>query len=178
MKKTVIIGGLIVVGLFVMLYVFNNLTTKTNTAYLFTDVLAGEFEISIASTGELIPERSVDIKGPEFAPGGDMRSMNIKIQDLIPEGTLVNEGDFVATLDRTELNNNLKDANERLTTFRTSLEMKLLDTAVIRSTKHLRFTDRQKLIWIKLRGYWNNVREATPEDWLKVKQIFIIKHTG
>ena len=56
--------------------------------------------------------------------------MMIKIQDLVPEGTIVQKGDFVATLDRTELNNNLKDANDFLTTLKTNLEMKLLDTAI------------------------------------------------
>ena len=76
-------------------------------------------------------ERSVDIKGPEFAQGRDIRATMIKIQDLIPEGTIVKEGDFVATLDRTELNNNLKDERERLTPFKTNFEMKLLDTAIV-----------------------------------------------
>ena len=44
--------------------------------------------------------------------GRDIRFFNIKIQDLIPEGTVVKEGDYIATLDRTDLNNSLKDAQE------------------------------------------------------------------
>jgi HlyD family secretion protein len=130
MKKSLIITGIIVVGTFILLFAFNKISSQKKTAYQYTEVLKGEFEISLTATGELIAEKSVDIKGPEFAPNGDIRSMNIKIQDLIPEGTLVKEGDFVATLDRTELNNNLKDAYEFLTTLRTNLEMKLLDTAI------------------------------------------------
>ena len=77
-----------------------------------------EFEIAVTATGELMPEKSIDIKGPEFAQGRDIRSTMIKIQDLVPEGTVVNEGDYIATLDRTELNNNLKDAREWLLNFR------------------------------------------------------------
>lgn len=130
MKKTFIITGIIVVGAFILLYVFNRLTTKASITYQFTEVQKGEFEIALTTTGELIPERTVDIKGPLFDANGDIRSMNIKIQDLIPEGTVVEKGDFVATLDRTELNNNLKDAYDFLTTLKTNLEMKLLDTAI------------------------------------------------
>jgi len=130
MKKTFIITGIIVVGAFILLYVFNRLTTKASITSQYTEVQKGEFEIALTTTGELIPERTVDIKGPLFDANGDIRSMNIKIQDLIPEGTVVEKGDFVATLDRTELNNNLKDAYDFLTTLKTNLEMKLLDTAI------------------------------------------------
>jgi HlyD family secretion protein len=131
MKKTFIITGIVVAAAFLLLYIFNKLTSKSGLIDEFTEVRKGEFEIAVTLTGELMAERSVDIKGPEFAQGRDIRSRNIKIQDLVPEGTIVKEGDFIATLDRTELNNNLKDELERLTTFKTNLEMKLLDTAVV-----------------------------------------------
>ena len=41
------------------------------------------------------------------------------------------EGDYIATLDRTDLNNSLKDAQDLLTTLQTALNVKLLDTAVV-----------------------------------------------
>jgi multidrug efflux pump subunit AcrA (membrane-fusion protein) len=131
MKKTFIITGIIVAATFALLFVFNKLTSKTDTSDLFTEVNNGEFEIAVTEAGELIAEKSVDIKGPEFAQGRDIRATNIRIQDLIPEGTIVNEGDYIATLDRTELNNYLKDAQEYLARLQTNLEMKLLDTAVV-----------------------------------------------
>jgi HlyD family secretion protein len=131
MKRTFIITGIVVVAAFIFLYVFNKFTTKNKTAEEFAVAKKGEFEIAITATGELMAERSVDIKGPEFTQGRDIRAMNIKIQDLVPEGTVVKEGDFIATLDKTDLVNSLKDERERLTTFRTNLDMKLLDTAVV-----------------------------------------------
>lgn len=131
MKKTFIITGIVVVTAFIVLYVFNKLTSRTDTSDLFTETNKGEFEIAVTATGELIAERSVEIKGPEFAEGRDIRSTNIRIQDLVPEGTMVKEGDFVATLDRTELNNNLKDAYVFLAQLQTNLEMKLLDTGIV-----------------------------------------------
>ena len=63
--------------------------------------------------------------------GRDIRFFSIKIQDLVPEGVVVKEGDYIATLDRTDLNNSLKDAQDLLTTLQTALNVKLLDTAVV-----------------------------------------------
>ena len=135
MKKTFVITGIIVVSAFIVLYVLNRVTSKKPQTDLYAEVQKGQFEISVSSAGELIAEKSVDIKGPEFAQGRDIRSSNIKIQDLITEGTLVKEGDYIATLDRTELNNNLKDALETLTKLQTALEVKLLDTAVVHNDR-------------------------------------------
>ena len=131
MKKTLITTGIIAVVAFIILFALTRIGSKKNRIELYTEVKKGQFEISVTSAGELIAEKSVDIKGPEIAMGRDIRFMNIKIQDLIPEGTLVKEGDYVATLDRTDLNNNLKDSQESLTTLKTNLEVKLLDTAVV-----------------------------------------------
>ena len=59
-----------------------------------------------------------------------MHAMELKIQDIVPEGTIVNEGDYIAQLDRTSYSNTLKDALENLTKLQTTVEMKILDTAV------------------------------------------------
>jgi len=130
MKKTIKITGTIFAAFFV-LYLFNRMTSRNDAVDFFAEAQKGEFEISLSSAGELLAEKSVDIMGPELAQGRDIRSTNIKIVDLIPEGTLVKEGDFVATLDRTELNNSLKDARESLAERLVSLDMKLLDTAIV-----------------------------------------------
>ncbi len=130
MKRTIIITGIVIIAAFIFLFVFNKLTTKSLSEAQFTEVLSGEFELALTSAGEIVPERSLDIKGPEFRGDMDIRRVMIKIQDIVPEGTEVSEGDFVATLDRTEVNNALKDEQDRLKQFQTNLEMKLLDSAV------------------------------------------------
>lgn len=131
MKKKFIVTGLVVVLASVILYALSTITSRRNTVETYIEVQKGTFEINVSSAGELLAERSMDIKGPEIAMGRDIRFFNIKIQDLIPEGTVVREGDYVATLDRTDLNNNLKDAQTSLNTLQTALDMKLLDTAVV-----------------------------------------------
>ena len=104
-----------------------------------------QFDIIVTTTGELQAKNSTDIFGPEFTQSRNIRAMDIKITDLVPEGTEVKKGDYVATLDRTTFDNNLKDELERLITFETNLEMKILDTAVTLSNlrdniKNLRFS--------------------------------------
>ena len=131
MKKTLYTTIIFIAAAFILLFALNRIGPKRTTNEFYTKVQKGKFEISIISAGELLAEKSVDIKGPEIAMGRDIRFFNIKIQDLIPEGTLVKEGDYIATLDRTDLNNSLKDAQDLLTTRQTNLDMKLLDSAVV-----------------------------------------------
>jgi multidrug efflux pump subunit AcrA (membrane-fusion protein) len=130
MKKSVITISVIIATV-IALVSFNNLTSKKDNLILFAEAQKGDFEISISSPGELMAESSIDIKAPEIAQSRDIHATNIKIQDLVAEGTVVNKGDYIATLDRTEFENNLKTERERLATFRINVEMKTLDTAVI-----------------------------------------------
>lgn len=130
MKRTIVATGIIAVITIIALIVFNKLTSKTETSGIFTEANFGNFEITVSATGELAAEKSMDILGPEFYGGRDVRSADIKITDLVPEGTVVEKGDYVGSLDRTELENILKDTRERLTTLQANLEMALLDTSI------------------------------------------------
>lgn len=62
--------------------------------------------------------------------GTDMRVQEFKIQDMVPEGTIVKKGDYVAQIDRSSYENSLKDALTALTTYQANVEMKILDTAM------------------------------------------------
>ena len=46
-----------------------------------------------------------------------MHIMDLKIQDIVPEGTLVKEGDYIAQLDRSSYSNTLKDELEQINDF-------------------------------------------------------------
>jgi len=144
MKRTILITVAVVVTALLALFVFNRLASRKESEDLFAEAIKGDFEIAIAASGEIIPENSIDIKAPEVSRGRDFRANELKIQDLVPEGTEVKEGDYIATIDRTQYDNMLKDERERLSTYRNNLEMKKLDTAVtltalrnsIRNQKH------------------------------------------
>jgi HlyD family secretion protein len=130
MKRTLIIAGIIVVIAVIAMIFINKATAKKDISTLYAIAEKGQFEILVTTTGELQAEFSTDIKGPEMTQSRNIRSMDIKIQDLIPEGTEVKEGDFVATLDKTTFDNTLKDELERLETMNTNYQMLLLDSAV------------------------------------------------
>ncbi len=104
------------------------------------EVKEGVFKISVTSSGELMAEKSIDLRGPMLPGNGRrmrhgrgrrIRARNIKILDIVPEGTLVRAGDYIAQLDRTSYENIVKDELETLATLKTDLRMKMLDTAVI-----------------------------------------------
>jgi hypothetical protein len=125
---------------------------------VFAEAKRGTFEITVTAAGELMAEKSVDIMGPvigrqnnQFGGGGfqgggprgfmgggggmghgsDMRVSELKILDIVPEGTIVKQDDYVARLDRTTYDNTLRDAYQTLATERSNLEMAVLDTAVV-----------------------------------------------
>jgi HlyD family secretion protein len=158
MKRTIIITGIIVVVAIIILIVFSKATSKKEVANLYVQAKRGQFDIVVTTTGELQAENSTDIRGPEFSQLRNIRGMDIKIQDLVPEGTEVKTGEFIATLDRTAFDNTLKDELDKLTTYETNLEMKILDTAVTLSglrdnIKNLRFTVEEAEITLQQSKY-------------------------
>ena len=130
MKRTIIITGIVVVVAIIVLIVIGRASSKKEISNLYAESKIGQFDIVVTTTGELQAKNSTDIRGPEFTQSRNIRATDIKITDIVPEGTEVQPGDYVATLDRTTFENSLKDELERLVTFETNLEMKILDTAV------------------------------------------------
>lgn len=158
MKKTIIISGSVVVLIIIAVIIVGRIRSKTAIANLYAEAKKGSFDIIVTTTGELQAKNSTDISGPNFSQSRNIRAMDIKITDLVPEGTEVKQGDYVATLDRTSFDNSLKDELERLTTFETNLEMKILDTAVTLSNlrdniKNLRFTVEEAQITLQQSKY-------------------------
>ncbi len=88
----------------------------------------GDFVISVYTSGELEAKSSENISGPS-----GLRTVglwNVQISELIPEGTIVEQGDWVATLDRTEISNRLKDLETELEKLQTMHTQTRLDTTM------------------------------------------------
>jgi HlyD family secretion protein len=180
MKKALIILGVVLAV--TALIAFNKMTSKSNKSITYIEVKKGKFEITVSAAGELIAEKSVDIRGPEIGvsndrgpgrggpgggPGGgrgmqgrgtDMHAMDLKIQDIVPEGTIVKEGDYIAQIDRTSYDNTLKDEVDNLTTMETNLKMMILDTAVTLTSlrddiKNQRFVVEEAKITLDMSKY-------------------------
>lgn len=158
MKRTLIISGIIVVAAIIVLIIIGKVTKKKEVTNLYAQSKKGVFEIVVSTTGELQAENSTDIIGPDFTVSRNIRAMDIKITDIVPEGTEVKAGDYVATLDRTSFDNSLKDENEKLNTYQTNVEVKMLDTAVTLSElrdniKNLRYSVEEAALTVQESKY-------------------------
>ncbi len=131
MKRTIIITAIVVAVAIIAMIVISKLSGKEDLGTLITEVQQGDFEIVVTTTGELQAEVSTDIKGPEGLASRNMRFGGIKIQDLVPEGTEVKAGEYVATLDRSSVDNTLKDELDRQESYETELLKKQLDTTIL-----------------------------------------------
>jgi len=158
MKKNVIITAIVIVVAVIALIIINRTSSKKGVANLFAVVAKGQFDIIVNTTGELQAEKSTDISGPDFTQTRNIRFMDIKIQDIIAEGTEVKKGDYIATLDRTSFDNTLKDALDQLTTYNQNYEVKMLDSAVTLSNlrdniKNLKFSVEEAGITLEQSKY-------------------------
>lgn len=158
MKRTIIITAIVAVLAIIILIVIGRITRKKDVANLYVEAKKGQFDIIVSTTGELQAENSLDITGPDFRQSRNIRAMDIKITDLVPEGTEVKAGDYIATLDRTQFDNSLKDEREKLITAQNNLEVKMLDTAVTLSglrdnIKNLRYAVEEAQITLQESKY-------------------------
>lgn len=77
-------------------------------------VKRGPFDILVSTTGELQAQSFENITGPSELRNRGFRVNEIKIVDLIPEGTVVDSGEYVATLDRNAVSSRLKDLEDEV----------------------------------------------------------------
>ncbi len=142
----VVLLGALVVAVF---FVFNHSGTggKTQSDKLSVPVELGPFNVYVNATGELIAKNSEKIRGPR-----QLRNIGIwqvTISDIVPEGTLVKKGEYVATLDRTEIETKMRDVQTEIDKVQTQLDQTKIDTAIeLRSIRdqlvNLEFAMRDK----------------------------------
>lgn len=148
-KHYIIIASVVLVLILILIF----RPGKTDALKQLTvNVEKGEFEILVTTTGELQAKSSIDIMGPsELRNSRELRIREIKIQDLVPEGTVVDSGDYVGTLDRTEVSTSLKDLQDELETSESQYLRTQLDTTMqLRELRdqlvNLKFTMEEKQI--------------------------------
>jgi RND family efflux transporter MFP subunit len=91
-------------------------------------VKKGEFKVSVTTSGELRATKFVRITGPANAQAA--QQWNMKISSLVPEGTVVKEGDIVAELDRTTIATRLTEVNTSLQKAQAQFEQAELDSTL------------------------------------------------
>jgi multidrug efflux pump subunit AcrA (membrane-fusion protein) len=111
--------------------------------YLTTQVKKGDFISEVITSGEAQSTSLQKINGPDNLR--KFRLREIKIQDLIPEGTIVKEGDYVGRLDPSDVNEQIIDARLNLEGAEAKFTQQQLDTTLSlkqerSSLKDLRFS--------------------------------------
>lgn len=112
------------------LIIYSAVSGKEKEIVLEAKVENGPFEIAVMVTGELQALNETEIRGPSALRSRSLRIHNVKIQELITEGTVVDSGDWVATLDRSEADNMLKDILDELERLESVYTRRKLDTTI------------------------------------------------
>jgi multidrug resistance efflux pump len=116
-----------------------------------TVVQKSTFIIDVTTTGELDARSSEKIQGPSPMKLRNARIWQYRIEDIISDGTVVDSGDWVATLDRSDLENKIKDQELDVEKLQTQFLQKQLDTTMtLRNARdelvNLEFTLEEKQI--------------------------------
>ena len=125
-KKGLIFGFLIFVIISSFLYFWSD-SSNSNTN-LTVKVNRGDFVSEVTTSGEAQSNSLKKINGPENLRKFKIR--DIKIQDLIPEGTVIKEGDYVGRLDPSNVNEQIIDAKLNLETSISKYTQQQLDTTL------------------------------------------------
>ncbi|SMD43258.1 Multidrug efflux pump subunit AcrA (membrane-fusion protein) [Aquiflexum balticum DSM 16537] len=127
-KKPIYIGIAIVLSLLAIFYFFSRGGVEEGFEIM-AKVNQGDFRVEITTSGELQALNSVEILGPSEARR--YRVGNITIESMVDEGTIVKQGDFIASLDRTELFGRLEDRRIDLEQNKALYEQTQLDTSLV-----------------------------------------------
>jgi multidrug efflux pump subunit AcrA (membrane-fusion protein) len=95
-------------------------------------VKQGDFKVVVTTTGELRARKFVQVQGPSNAQQAEIWQM--KISSLVPEGTLVKQGDIVAELDRSGIAAKMAEVTLALQKAEAQLTQAQLDSALTLAT--------------------------------------------
>jgi len=88
----------------------------------------GEFKVTVTTSGELRAIKFVQISAPQNAQQANQYQM--KISSIVPEGTVVKEGDVVAELDRSGIASRASDVSLALQKAQAVWEQAMLDSTL------------------------------------------------
>jgi len=129
MKRKYIWWGLAAIVVIAGVYFGFGRSKQKAGAELIVKVAQGDFEVLVAVTGELYAKNYREVTGPDMR-SGVFRLNEVRIQNLVDEGTIVNEGDVVAELDRTNARNAILDMEEQIDQSINRVETAVLDSSV------------------------------------------------
>jgi len=157
MKRPLLFAGIGLIGLIAAGYLLFPKDKKSGQAEnLLVEVKEAPLAVSIHAPGELQARRSEKIQGPD-----GLRSVGlyqVTIANLVPEGTVVQQGQFIASLDRTEMDSKIKESQTEIDKINTQLDQAKIDTAIeMRDLRdqlvNIRFSMKEKELSLELSKY-------------------------
>ncbi|MDL2227639.1 efflux RND transporter periplasmic adaptor subunit [Odoribacter sp. OttesenSCG-928-L07] len=124
-KYYYLIAVVVVVGVIIWLISRDSNTTMENFVI---PVKSGDFNIDVVTTGELEAKNSEKIMGPTDAR--NFRLWNLTIENMVADGTVVDSGQWVASLSKSEITNSLKDIEDTYEQNLTTYTKTMLDTSM------------------------------------------------
>lgn len=118
-----------IIALILIYFAYNYFSPSSDgELYLTTQVKKGNFISEVITSGEAQSTSLKKINGPDNLR--KFRLREIKIQDLIPEGSIVKEGDYVGRLDPSDVNEKIIDARLNLEGAEAKFTQQQLDTTL------------------------------------------------
>ena len=118
-----------IIALILIYFAYNYFSPSSDgELYLTTQVKKENFISEVITSGEAQSTSLKKINGPDNLR--KFRLREIKIQDLIPEGSIVKEGDYVGRLDPSDVNEKIIDARLNLEGAEAKFTQQQLDTTL------------------------------------------------
>ncbi len=102
----------------------------TSDSYIKSKAHYGTFKGVVFTSGQLQANQSITINAPEELSAQFIQVNDIEITSLVEEGTAVDSGDFVASLDHAAVSELIKKANEELEKAQSELNDAKADTSI------------------------------------------------
>lgn len=126
MNKRVIVAISITIGILVILMIFGG-SKDTDEVLIQKEVQFGSFRVEVNTSGELEAENSTKIMGPQL---NKIWIWNANIEDIVPEGTVVDSGAYVGKVEASEVADKLNEAESNLEISETHYSNTVLDTTL------------------------------------------------
>lgn len=127
MLKKVVIPLIIIAAITGAYFYFSDQGVEEGKDIL-TSVKRDNLRIEVTVSGELEAKNSVNILGPNGLRNAGV--YQVKIEDIVPEGTEVKKGDYVARLDNSELGEKVRNEQLELEESLNKYEQTKIDTAI------------------------------------------------
>lgn len=129
MKKKIWVYAIGAIAIIIIALVFGS-AKKGKVINLFARAERGNFEVIVAVTGELEAMNMEKIVAPRELSGELIRLYQVKIEEIVPEGTIVDSGEYVATLDKTEITTRLRDIQDEVDRQKSEVDKVRMDTTI------------------------------------------------